>query len=172
MKRIKIYIGLLCAIAVNCEAQQAPVRGTPGMTQVAGFIKNVHEMEQSSANIKFAGEPRLVDQFYGEEENEERGKDGMYAPATTFNLPNPNNATAQVKYITSENVITPPESNEQNRVTSQRTAYTALGNQQGGLDPSDAQIATGPAHIVVLANDDARIINKQTGTTTTRRCMC
>lgn len=152
----------MCAFAINSNAQQqTSVRGTPGITGVGGYIKNVREMEESPANIRFKGEPKIVEQFYNDEQ-EEREKDGSYAPATTFNLYNPNNATAQVKYITPENVVEPPQP-VANKVTSQHPAYTALGNTQGGLDPSDAQIAAGPAHIVVLANDDAKIINKLTG---------
>lgn len=140
---------------------KAQISGKPGFMQgPAGFIKDVHEMEKSPANLAFRQQNKLVEQFSenGGEKEERIGEE-------IYSQPNPMHATAKVLYIDErKNNSSPPENNfAQQKLTSQHPAYTAVGNKQNGLDPSDAQIAAGPNHLVVLANGDARILNKITG---------
>ncbi len=157
MKKLSIAV-FLVVIAIAGKAQEA---GKAGFMQgPAGFIKDVHQMERSPENIKFKKEATIVDQFYGkrEVEGERIGED-------IYKAKNPMHATAKVLMIDESKTVNAPPANSlgQQKITSQHPGYVGVGNQQGGLDPSDAQIAAGPNHIVVLANDDARIINKQTG---------
>lgn len=164
MKRIRIYIAMLFMIAWGAKAQSV-LNGTPGMVSgPAGHRKTIKEAEQSPANIRYKTKPQTVHQFFSFETEEENTSENRERIMTElqFGKENSMRSTAQVKVIDDANQSTPPDP-EASKVTSQSPAYTALGNEQGGLDPSDAQIAAGPNHLVVLANDDARILNKQSG---------
>ena len=157
MKNLIIAV-FLAATALSGSAQ---IAGKAGFLQgPAGFIRDVHEMERSPENVAFRGESKIVEQFYGKKEIEgERIGEDLYKQS------NPMYATAQVKLIDENKHVNAPPANSlgQQKLTAQHPGYTGLGNQQTNLDPSDAQIATGPNHVVVLANGDARILNKQTG---------
>ncbi len=157
MKKNIIITALLVSTAFVSSAQ---IAGRAGLMQrPGGFIKDVHEMEQSPANVNFMQKNKIVEQFHGEGEKEDEriGED-------LYRQPNPMHATAKILPV-NENTNTsgPPEKIYAQRLTSQHPAYTALGNQQTNLDPSDAQIAAGPNHIVALANGDARILDKISG---------
>lgn len=139
---------------------KAQIAGKQGVMQgPAGFIKDVHEMERSAANNPLLQKNKLVEQFSENAEKEDRIGEEIYSQ------PNPMHASAKVLLIDeNKNLSAPPENTfAQQKLTAQHPAYTALGNQQVNLDPSDAQIAAGPNQIVVLANQDARILDKITG---------
>lgn len=158
MKNKILVTVFLASLTLFTKAQ---IAGKPGFLQgPAGFIKDVHEMERSAENRVFRQTNKLVKQFYENGgEKEERVGEEIYA------RPNPMHASAKVLLIDeNKNVSVPPENTfTQQKLTTLHPAFTAVGNQPIDLNPSDAQIAAGPNHVVVLANGDARILNKITG---------
>ena len=155
--KILVTVFFACLTFVS----QAQIAGKQGhLPGPAGFIKDVHEMERSSANIPMRQKNKLVEQFFDNDgEKEERVGEEIYSQF------NPRHADAKVLLIDeNKNISGPPENTlAQQKLTSQHPSYTAVGNQPIDLNPSDAQIAAGPNHLVVLANGDARILNKITG---------
>lgn len=129
-------------------------------------MHSIKEAEDSPENLRFTRESKAINQFNdaGEDEMEEL-RDNNYKPTMKlFDDFHPGRDNAKVKYIDDNaNTALPPSSPNAYKLTTQSPSFTGLGNQENGLTPSDAQIAVGLNHIVVLANNDARIINKQTG---------
>ena len=157
MKNKILVTVFLAFITLFAKAQ---IAGKPGFMQgPTGFIKDVHEMEKSPANVANRQQNKIVEQFSENGEEEERIGEKIYSQ------PNPMHATAKVLLVDeSKNISAPPVNNlAQQKLTSQHPAFTAVGNKESNLNPSDAQIAAGPNHIVVLANGDARILDKITG---------
>lgn len=144
-----------CLMALVTKAQISP--GSAVKSGPDGRIVRMLDQVHSPANTT-DGKKQRVEQFETEKEEDHIG-------AELYTQPNPMHATAKVKYIDpARDVVSPPTRNDlQSKVTSQHPGYVGLGNLPNGLDPSDAQIAAGPNHIVVLANADARILNKVTG---------
>lgn len=140
----------------------AQINGTARSISVGGRIKDFHEMEKSAANRVISKRQR-VEQFFDKENEEEERREAE----ELYKKVNPMHASAKVKPIDEKHDVVMPPVNYSGKVTSQSPGYTARGNQERGLNPSDAQIAAGPNHVVVLANDDAKIIDKQTGTVIT-----
>nr|MBK9652176.1 T9SS type A sorting domain-containing protein [Bacteroidota bacterium] len=165
MTRIQIYIAMLCMMAIGANAQTT-INGTAGtLNGPGGTIKDIKAAEQSPANIRYKGETKIVDQFFAKEiDDDDEQSIERLMNEMQFTKDNSMRKSAPFYQIDeNKQVSAPPTFEPGQKVTSQSPARTGLGNQQGGLDPSDAQIAAGPSHIVLLANDDARIINKQSG---------
>lgn len=155
--QLKLCFLLIIAIAFATvsEAQISP--GSAVMNGPTGRIKNMLDQAKSESKQRSNRRDR-VEQFKEKEEDEDR------IGAELYKMPNPMHALAQVKILDPvKDVTAPPVAGYAEKVTSQHPGYVGLGNQPGGLDPSDAQIAAGPNHLVVLANADAKILNKQTG---------
>ena len=157
---MKKHIIITVSLIALCFVSRAQKAGQAGFMQgPAGRIRDVHEMERSPANATFRGKNQTVEQFQddGDMEDKKVGEE-------LYKQPNPMHATAKILQV-NENTNTsgPPEKIYAQKITSQHPAFTALGNQQTNLDPSDAQIAAGPNHLVALANGDAKILDKISG---------
>ena len=155
--QLKLCFTLTMAIllAFVSEAQISPTQAS--LNAPAGRIKNMLEFAKAASQGRESKRDK-VKQFQEKEDEED------HIGAYLYKLANPMHAVAKIKYLDPEKDITaPPASNYVEKVTSQHPGYVGLGNLPNGLNPSDAQIAAGPNHLVALANGDARIINKQTG---------
>ena len=153
--KICFMLPLALAFAYVSEAQISP--GSAVLNGPAGRIKNMLDQAKSESKQR-SNKRERVKQFSEKEEEED------HIGAELYKMPNPMHATAQVKQFDPvKDVTAPPVAGYEEKLTSLHPGYVGLGNQPGGLDPSDAQIAAGPNHLVVLANADAKILNKQTG---------
>ncbi len=152
-----LIIILISIISLSGYAQIAG--GKKFLSGPGGFIKNVKQMETSPENLQ-KGQPRTVDQFFKNEEDPEEEREEA---ERLYNQPNPMRANASVSYLSNNNYNSPATPTAEAKLTAQHPGITGTGNQYVNLDPSDAQIAAGPNHTVVLANGNARILDKRTG---------
>ncbi|HQV00398.1 MAG TPA: hypothetical protein PLO59_04510, partial [Bacteroidia bacterium] len=167
---MKKLIVLCCLISASQAIAQEIINGTPGVISApSGYMLSIKEAEASPLNIKYKAEPRLVEQFYPKklrldaDAQKALHEAELQKTIEQFTVVHDSYKTAPTYLPTQPNVSAPPENMVAQKITSQTPGRTGLGNQPGNLNPSDAQIAAGPNHIVVMANDDARILNKQTG---------
>lgn len=168
MKKITQII--LCVCASTSVWAQNIIEPTPGFLNApSGYVTSITQAEVSPLNQKFKGTPRLVEQFYPKKLRLDADaakalhEAELQKTMEQFTFVHSSYNTADVFNPTQAIISTPPLNATTEKITSQAPGRVGLGNQSGVLTPSDAQIAAGPYQIVVLANDNARILNKQTG---------
>ncbi len=163
--QLKLCFLLMVAMALAhiSKAQISP--GSKSLNGPSGRIDNMILQLKNTPRLQ-SNKMELVEQF---QENEE---EKYFIGAELYKKINPSYASAQVKQLDPiRDVVMPPQNNYAQKVTSQHPGYVGLGNLPNGLDPSDAQVAAGPNHLVALANGDAKIINKQTGAVITSNSL-
>lgn len=155
--QLKLCFLLMVAMAL---AHISKAQISPGSKSVSGPSGRIDNMLLQLKNTPKVQNNKMerVEQF---QENEE---ERYFIGAELYKKINPSYASAQIKHLDPvRDVVMPPQNNYVQKITAQHPGYVGLGNLPNGLDPSDAQVAAGPNHLVALANGDAKIINKQTG---------